>query len=131
MRTGLNFFFFSFFFKLFNFAATFVFVPFCELLPIWSSFLSILLCLPLVQVLSPWSPSFLEKNDPSLAHVSVTQVVKIGVSNGTGQCNFSGQRDNRISSKSRYGTGWAGTVYQNLSRDRTGHSLFFSNDFLF
>jgi hypothetical protein len=50
------------------------------------------------------------------------------VSNGTGQCNFSGQRDrsfyivpgqrdNGTSSKSCHGPGRAGTASQNLGRD--------------
>ena len=60
--------------------------------------------------------------------------VESSVSNGTGQCNFlgqrdrqqcfvPGQRDNGTSSKSYQGTGWAGTPCQNLgcaTRDGTG-----------
>ena len=43
------FFFLSNFSKLFNFSAIFVPVPFCELVRIWSSFLSILLCSNYIQ----------------------------------------------------------------------------------
>ena len=47
------------------------------------------------------------------------------VSNGTGQCNFSGQRDNGTSSKSC--TGRDETACQHSGRD-TGQSLFFCQD---
>ena len=43
-KAEIWFFFLSNFSKLFNFSAIFVPVPFCELVRIWSSFLSILLC---------------------------------------------------------------------------------------
>ena len=87
-------------------------------------------------------------------------VVWSRVCNGTGQYNFSGQRDrsffivpgqrdNGTSSKSCHGTGRAGTACQNPGRDAgrdnhyfsvkirdgtrdgTGQSLFFFYDFLF
>ena len=47
------FFFFQNFQKLFNSSAIFVPVPFCELVRIWSSFLSILLCSKYLQSLPP------------------------------------------------------------------------------
>ena len=67
----------------------------------------------------------------------MTFYVKTSVSNGTGQCNFSGhrdrsffvvpgQRDNGTSSKSCHGTGRAGTACQNLGRDAGRDNHYFS-----
>ena len=67
-------------------------------------------------------------------------LIQTRVSNGTGQCNFSGhrdkenvlvpgQRDNGTSSKYWHGTGWGGKVCQNPGRDTGLDNRFFSLKF--
>ena len=50
------------------------------------------------------------------------ETLEIRVSNGTGQCNFSGQRDNGTSSKSCHGTGPDGilTFCHGMGREGMG-----------
>ena len=82
-------------------------------------------------------PHFFKINLNLLTQTQAAQCNAIRVSNGTGQCNFSGQRerssfifpgqrDNGTSSKSCQGTGRAGTVCQSPGRDTGQNNHYFS-----